>query len=73
MSKQQVQKLIELPVDDPRRVDGERERRRYVKRAGGLCKDLSKADIEKANAICADYGLSADKAWDDIVVVPGMK
>jgi len=73
MSKKQGQKLIELPVDDPSRVAAERERRRYVKRAGGLCKGLSEADIERAKTICDEYGRSPDEAWDDIVVVLGMK
>jgi hypothetical protein len=65
-------KLNLLAPDDPRRVNAERERRRVVKRTGGLVKDLSEADTTKALKLCDEYGRSYEKGWDLEVSIPNL-
>lgn len=62
-------KLSSLPVDDPKRIEGERQRRRYVKRSGGIVKGLSPEDIEKAAKLCSDYGRTSEGGWDTEIVI----
>lgn len=64
--------LKDLPWDDPQRVAGEKTRRMYVKRTGGLCKDLTPDQVKKANEACEKYGWSAKDGWDKHVIVGAM-
>lgn len=61
--------LKTLPIDDPQRIDGEKQRRKYIKSNGGLCKGLTAEDAEKAQQACAEYGLSAGDGWDKEIVL----
>jgi len=70
--KEKLQGLIALPADDARRIAAERERRRYVKRNGGLCKGMPQSDVGKATELCKTYGLPADNGWDKDIDIPGM-
>ena len=48
---------------DPERVKLERERRRFVKRTGGLRKNLNPSDAERAAQLSKGLGCSIEDGW----------
>ena len=74
MAKESVAevKLNTLATTDPRRIAAERERRSYIKRLGGLRKNLPADQVKRANSLCEAYGVSVEVGWDDAMGPMGM-
>jgi hypothetical protein len=53
---------------DPEYIKLHRERCRYVKRTGGLRKDLHPTDAARAKAISEQMGLSVDAPWPKVFI-----